>query len=243
MAPGSAEELLARWLEDRLRPEQFAWLAERLAAARSGDFRGLALGFSMASRKLGKGDLNLRGEDRIAADAARQVGIRPSGRSTSPPACCWLSLFGKATARRSSRSWIDFSRPVMSASWSLSIRDFVSIPIHPLIGCGRRKAFGPICGPSSKRSLIGTPTPLTNSTMDDGTRWSSSRFLSARHFTWLSGLIDAPTLTLPHALGLREGTARRWPINQSRALALRRSIHRDRCRRRDSGRTGDPYQK
>jgi hypothetical protein len=77
MAPGSAEELLARWLEDRLRPEQFAWLAERLAAGRSGDFRGLAMGFSMASRKLGKGDLNLRGEDRIAADAARP-GWNPS---------------------------------------------------------------------------------------------------------------------------------------------------------------------
>ena len=73
----STEELLQTWLRRHLADEAVAWLEQGVEATKAGNRRSFSLAFSMASRKLGKADLDPKGEDLLAADAARP-GWNPS---------------------------------------------------------------------------------------------------------------------------------------------------------------------
>ncbi|MBY0586357.1 EboA domain-containing protein [bacterium] len=77
MPIGSAVELLSLWLRERIPSVAWDWFHEKMAAAQAGDGRSLALGFSMASRRVGKEDLRLSEADLKKADAAR-AGWDPS---------------------------------------------------------------------------------------------------------------------------------------------------------------------
>jgi hypothetical protein len=69
MESRSASDCLERWLRDRLEDAHFAWFTEKVQAGHAGDFRPLALGFSMASRRLGKQDLKLNEQEMSQAQA------------------------------------------------------------------------------------------------------------------------------------------------------------------------------
>lgn len=71
MASG-VTELLRTWLARRASAEAVSWLDESLDRIRQGEFSRLASAFSLASRKVGKADLDLTEADLAAAESARK---------------------------------------------------------------------------------------------------------------------------------------------------------------------------
>jgi len=77
MINSSTAELLQTWLSRHLSAENVAWIEEGIRATHSGSRRTFSITFSVASRKLGKADLEPKAEDLLAADGARS-GWNPS---------------------------------------------------------------------------------------------------------------------------------------------------------------------
>lgn len=77
MINSSTAELLQTWLRRHLSAENLAWIEDGIRATHSGNRRTFSLTFSMASRRLGKADLEPKAEDLLAADGARP-GWNPS---------------------------------------------------------------------------------------------------------------------------------------------------------------------
>lgn len=77
MINSSTAELLQTWLSRHLSAENLTWIEDGIRATHTGNKRAFSLTFSMASRRLGKADLEPKAEDLLAADGARP-GWNPS---------------------------------------------------------------------------------------------------------------------------------------------------------------------
>ena len=84
-------ELLRRWVQRQVSPETWTWFDNQLKSVSAGDTRNVFLGFGLASRKVGKADLNLTATDLTDAEEARP-GWNPRGWTVDQSARALLVL-------------------------------------------------------------------------------------------------------------------------------------------------------
>jgi hypothetical protein len=92
MAENTPAQLLATWIGRQAAPAANSWLEQKRAElARESSGRALSLAISMAPRRMGKLDLALSDDDRVAADRAR-AGWMPIGWAVDEAARILLLL-------------------------------------------------------------------------------------------------------------------------------------------------------
>ena len=164
-------ELLSSWVVARSSPAATDWFLgqiERLKGSHSEKDIYLALGY--ATRKLGKGDLELKPEERAAA-AARPY-WDPSDWSIDQAARIAFVLAGHARDSKTFKARLETLFNTADV-WEL-IAFYRGLPLYPDAGehvRGRAKVPAAPCSRFLRRSPTAIPTRWSSSTRMPGTIW------------------------------------------------------------------------
>jgi len=120
-------QLLSHWLEKQTSPEEWRWLAERVAHGAATPDRDVFITLGLIPRRLGRADLRLDQSDLDAAGAARP-GWDPRGWSVDGAARVWVLL---QTVARADNFPENFQRLCRTADAAEAIALYRGLPLYP----------------------------------------------------------------------------------------------------------------
>ena len=120
-------QLLSHWLERQTPPQEWQWLAERVARGAATPDRDIFITLGLIPRRLGRADLMLDRSELDAAEAARP-GWDPRGWSVDGAARVWVLLQTVAQAETFPEN---FQRLCRTADAAEAIALYRGLPVYP----------------------------------------------------------------------------------------------------------------
>ena len=120
-------QLLSHWLERQTPPQQWQWLAERVARGAATPDRDIFITLGLIPRRLGRADLVLDRSDLDAAETARP-GWDPRGWSVDGAARVWVLL---QTVAQEETFPENFQRLCRTADAAEAIALYRGLPVYP----------------------------------------------------------------------------------------------------------------